>query len=42
MTGQQIIITILEFSAIGFIFWGLFNQDKLIEFENKIKRWFKR
>ena len=31
-----IIQTILEFSVAGFIIWGLFNEDKLVDFEDKV------
>ena len=31
-----IIQTILEFSVAGFIIWGLFNESKLVDFEDKI------
>ena len=34
--------TILEVLAVGFVIWGFFNEDKLVEFEEKIKRYIKR
>ena len=37
MTTGQIIKTLLEAAAIGFIIWGLFNEHKLITFENRIR-----
>lgn len=36
MTTTQIITTIFEIAAVGFIVWGFFNEHKLINFENKI------
>ncbi len=30
------IITMLEFGVAGFIIWGLFNEDKLVAFEDRI------
>ncbi len=29
--------TLLECAAVGFIIWGIFNEQKLINFEDKIK-----
>ena len=37
MTTSQIIKTLIEAAAIGFILWGLFNENKLIKFENRIR-----
>ena len=31
-------IIILELLAGGFIVWGIYNEDKLIEFENQITK----
>jgi hypothetical protein len=36
MTTQQFIITLLELAAVAFVIWGAFNENKLIDFENKI------
>jgi hypothetical protein len=30
------IITLLEFAAVVFVIWGFCNEEKFIEFENKI------
>ncbi len=30
------IVTILEFSVAGFIIWGLFNEKKLVDFEDRM------
>jgi hypothetical protein len=37
MTTNQYIITFLELAAIVFIIWGVFNEYKLIAFEDRIK-----
>ena len=31
-----ILQTIIEFAVAGFIIWGLFNEKKLVKFEDKI------
>ena len=31
-----ILQTVLEFSVVGFIIWGLFHEDKLVDFEDRI------
>lgn len=31
-----ILQTVLEFAAAGFIIWGLFHEDKLVDFEDRI------
>ena len=31
-----ILQTILEFGVAGFIIWGLFNEQKLVDFEDKV------
>ena len=28
--------TVIEFAIAGFIIWGLFNESKLVDFEDKI------
>ena len=28
--------TLIEFAVAGFIIWGLFNESKLVDFEDKI------
>lgn len=33
---KYIIQSIIELAAGGFIIWGLFNENKLIKFENKL------
>ncbi len=42
MTLGMLIQTILEIGAVGFIIWGLFNERKLVRFEEKIKAAFRR
>ncbi len=37
-----ILQTVIEFSIAGFIIWGLFNEKKLIRFEDRIFDFFKR
>lgn len=32
-----IIQTILEVAVVGFIVWGVFNEQKLVDFEEKVK-----
>ena len=32
---KYVIQSIIELAAGGFIIWGLFNEKKLIQFENK-------
>ncbi len=34
--------TLIEFAVAGFIIWGLFNESKLVEFEDKIAAKFKK
>ena len=34
--------TILEIGMVAFIIWGLFNEDKFIRFETRIKKLFKK
>ena len=31
-----ILQTVIEFAIAGFIIWGLFNENKLVDFEDKI------
>ncbi len=31
-----ILQTVFEFSVAGFIIWGLFNEQKLVKFEDRI------
>ncbi len=31
-----ILQTVIEFAIAGFIIWGLFNESKLVDFEDKI------
>ena len=38
MSTQHIIQTLFEIAVIAFIFWGYFNQDKLVRFEEKIAK----
>lgn len=42
MTTGMILQTALEAMAVGFVFWGFFNEDKLVRFEDKIKASIKR
>ncbi len=37
MTLGMFIQTFLEVAAVGFIIWGLFNEKKLVAFEDRIK-----
>lgn len=30
------IITLLELAAVAFVIWGFANEEKFVEFENKI------
>lgn len=34
--------TLIEFAVAGFIIWGLFNESKLVDFEDKIAAKFKK
>jgi hypothetical protein len=36
MTTTQYIISFLELAAVAFTIWAVFNENKLIDFENKI------
>lgn len=36
MSGLMIFQTILEILLVGFVFWGIFNEKKLIALEEKI------
>lgn len=42
MTLGMFIQTLLELSAVAFIIWGLFNEQKLVRFEERIKAAFRR
>ena len=42
MTTGQLITTLLEAAGVVFIVWGYFNQNKLIQFENRIKEAIRR
>lgn len=37
-----ILQTVIEFAIAGFIIWGLFNENKLVDFEDKIIEKIKR
>ncbi len=37
MTLGMFLQTLFEIIAAGFIIWGLFNEQKLVKFEDKIK-----
>lgn len=37
MTIKDIIYTVLELAAVGFMFWALFNEVIFIELEKKLK-----
>lgn len=39
---DKIIISIFEILAVGFTVWCLFNEDKLVKLEKKIKEKFKK
>lgn len=36
MTTSMIITTVIECAVGAFIIWGLFNEDKLVDFEDHI------
>ncbi len=36
-----ILQTVLEFSVAAFIIWGLFNERKLVAFEDRVAMFFK-
>ena len=36
MTGSYLLVTILEILAGAFIIWGVFNENSLVDFEDKI------
>ena len=42
MSTLHILQTILEFGVLGFIVWGIFHEDKLVAFEKKIVKLFKK
>lgn len=42
MTTNQYIISFLELAAVIFIIWGVFNEYKLITFEDRIKEKIKK
>ena len=42
MSSGMIFQTALEIIAVGFVIWGLFNEDKLVCFEDRIKACFRR
>ena len=41
MTDSMIIATLVECAVGGFIIWGLFNEDKLVDFEDRLVRYVK-
>lgn len=42
MSLLHILQTILEIGALAFIVWGIFNERRLVSFEDKIKSAFSR
>ncbi|MBO5211342.1 MAG: hypothetical protein J6B80_05370 [Clostridia bacterium] len=42
MTFIDILNTIFEFLLVGGLVWGIFNEQRLIAFERKIKAYFRR
>ena len=42
MTFTDILNTIFEFALVGGLVWGIFNEQRLITFERKIKAYFRR
>ncbi|MBQ6815727.1 MAG: hypothetical protein IJP26_00655 [Clostridia bacterium] len=42
MTTLMLIQTVLELLAVAFIFWGIFNEQKLVAFERRIVRALRR
>jgi len=34
--------SIFEIILVAFVFWSVFNEEKYIKFENKLKKLFKR
>ena len=37
MSLAMFLTTLLECAAVGFIIWGVFNEQKLVAFEDKIR-----
>ena len=42
MTFIDILNTVFEFSLVGGLVWCIFNEQRLITFERKIKAYFRR
>ncbi len=42
MTVIDILSTLFEFSLIGLVVWGIFNEHRLVAFERKIVAYFRR
>ncbi len=42
MTFLFVLQTILEIAGAAFLIWGIFNEQKLVRFEEKIKCYFLR
>lgn len=42
MTFMDILSTVFEFAFVGAVVWGIFNEDRLVAFERKIKAHFRR
>ncbi len=42
MSAGMFIQTLFEVIAVAFVIWGLFNEQKLVKFEDRIKSHFKR
>ena len=42
MTFTDILITLVEIIMVGVTLWALFHEDKLVNFEEKIKANFRR
>lgn len=42
MSLGMFLTTLLECAAVGFIIWGIFNEQKLVAFEDKIRAAFRR
>ncbi len=42
MTFVDILSTVFEFSLVAALFWGIFNEHRLVAFERKLKAFFRR
>ncbi len=42
MTTGMIFQTTFEFFAVAAVIWGIFNERKLVDFEDRVKAYFRR